>query len=175
MNPAALDRPHTTRLASANRRRARACDDEREPRPAARFLARPVPVPDRERALGRRTEEQLDDVPTVAESRGSVPGAQEDLPFATLAPAVASAAGHAPDILPVLIDQLADLSRVQARARSDIGDRSAEPNIVAQNLHTVWILEDVFDVSLTNAEASVDIPTIVGLVSFSHLPSAPCN
>jgi len=111
----------------------------------------------------------------VAKSRGSVPGAQEDLPLAALAPAVASAAGHTPDILPVLIDQLADLTRVQPGARSNIGDRSAEPNIVAQDLHTVWILEDVFDVSLTNAEASVDIAAIVGLVPFSHLPSTPCK
>jgi hypothetical protein len=94
------------------------------------------------------------------------------LALAALAAAVfgPASADYPPHILPVLLDQFADLPRVQAGGRSDIGDRAAEADIIADNFDATRVLEYVFHICLADAEASIEISTVVRLVPFSHLP-----
>src|SRR5579885_1331536 len=61
------------------------------------------------------------------------------------------------DVLAIVGNHVADVPRVQARVRAGIGNRAAEAHIVANELGSGGILEQVVDVGLAHAEASVDI------------------
>jgi len=65
--------------------------------------------------------------------------------------------------------------RIQAGLRPHVGNRPAEPNIVAKDLGSYWILEDVVNIRLPNPEPAIDIASVVGLLVVSHVIRSPSN
>jgi hypothetical protein len=66
----------------------------------------------------------------------------------------------------VLIDELADPLGALTGKLPRIGDRAAEPDVVAHIVDAGGVLEQFIDIGLTNAKPSVDISPLVGLVPF---------
>jgi hypothetical protein len=98
------------------------------------------------------------------------------LPFApAFSTSTPRLAGRAHDVVAILIDHVADFPRVQPRVRTDVRDRPAEANVIAHEIDTRWIFEQIVNVGLTNAEASVDVATIVRFSSISHVPCSVRN
>jgi hypothetical protein len=83
--------------------------------------------------------------------------------------------GRAQHILAILVNHLTDFQRVQARLRPDVSDGAAEANIVAHEIDSFGIFEQIIDIGLTDAEAAVDIPTVVGFFAISHVPCSVRN
>ena len=74
---------------------------------------------------------------------------------------------HEPlDVLPVLIDELADPLGTLARVLPGVGDGATEPDIVSHVIDPSGVFEQLIDIGLTNPKPSVDIPPLVGLVPF---------
>ena len=74
---------------------------------------------------------------------------------------------HEPvDIMPVLIDEIGDPLGTLPSVRSGVGDRAAEPDIVAYVIDPRGVFEQLIDIGLTNAKPSVDVSPLVGLVPF---------
>jgi hypothetical protein len=80
-------------------------------------------------------------------------------------------AGCAADVVTILIDQFAEVLRIQSGLRARVGDRAAEPHVVAHGIHARRVLEQIIHVGLTNSKASVDVASIVRVVTISHVLS----
>jgi hypothetical protein len=90
---------------------------------------------------------------------------------AALSTTVLRLPGRAQHVSAIVFDQLTNFSRVHSRLRSDVGHCAAEPNVIADEVHAFGILEQIIDVQLANAKASVDVTTIVRLPTVSHVPA----
>jgi hypothetical protein len=91
---------------------------------------------------------------------------------AFVAAALSNATGHAADIFPVLIDDLAHMLGMESRLRTGVRDRATKPNVVANDVDAVGIFENVLDILLPHAKMSVEIASIMSFVPISH-PCAP--
>jgi hypothetical protein len=69
---------------------------------------------------------------------------------------------HEPvDLFAVLLDELADALGATARVGTDVGDGTAQPDIVSHVVHSIRVFEELVDIGLTNAEAAVEVPSLV--------------
>jgi hypothetical protein len=73
------------------------------------------------------------------------------------------------DVEPVLLDQAVDALGTLAGVGAGIGNGAAEPDIVPYVVDPVGVLEQIVDVSQTNAKTPVDVPSLVRSVPFRHL------
>jgi hypothetical protein len=69
------------------------------------------------------------------------------------------------DVCAVLLDQLADVLGPLAGVGAGIGDCAAEPYVVAHVIRPVGVFEESVDIGLTNAESSVEVPSLVRLAA----------
>jgi hypothetical protein len=81
-----------------------------------------------------------------------------------------SFSGRTHHILAIVFDQMANLERVQSGLRANVGNGAAKPNVVAYEIDTVRVLEQLIDVGLPNAKASVEVATVVRFLTISHVP-----
>jgi hypothetical protein len=79
-------------------------------------------------------------------------------------------AGRAQHSLAILVNHLTNLPRMQSRLRANVGNGAAQAYIVADEINSARILQQIIDVGLPNAKASVDIATIVRFCAISHVP-----
>src|SRR6185503_4525178 len=71
-------------------------------------------------------------------------------------------------VFAIFLDHFTNVTRAQTCLRSVVRDGAAEPHIVAHGVDTAGIFEQIVDILLPDAEASIDIAAIVRLVTFTH-------
>jgi hypothetical protein len=74
----------------------------------------------------------------------------------------------ATDVVAIVLDQLADVLRGFRGVHSSIGNRAAEPYIVANEVGAARVLEELFDVELAHAESSVNVASVVPFLMVAH-------
>jgi hypothetical protein len=75
---------------------------------------------------------------------------------------------YAPDVLTVLLDQLADLAGRFRRFGAGIGHGAAETHVIADVVYALGILEDVLDVELADAIVAVQVASVVRFAMIAH-------
>ena len=70
------------------------------------------------------------------------------------------------DLVPILIDETLDVLAARARLRSRVRYGSAESNVIAYEVRSLWSLERVLHVRLLHLEVTVDIASVVSFPTF---------
>src|SRR5262245_18903506 len=83
-------------------------------------------------------------------------------------------ARYSADVVPVFLDQFADMARGFRGVRSGVGDRTTQSNVIAHVVDSVRILEKVLDVLLPDAKAPVGVTSVVPFAMVAHC-SASCS
>jgi hypothetical protein len=85
---------------------------------------------------------------------------------------VAARTDETVDLQPILLHELMDMFGALAGVGTSVRYGTAEPDIVADIVDSVWILEQVIDVSQPDAKAPIHVPALMRFVPFRHLPFA---
>jgi hypothetical protein len=75
----------------------------------------------------------------------------------------------------VLLDQLANVLRMQPGLRADVSDGATQSHVILDQLGAGWIFEQIVDIGLPDTEASVQIAAVMRFVTFSHVIRSPPN
>jgi hypothetical protein len=92
--------------------------------------------------------------------------------FRTMPILAVSARGFV-DVRPVFVDQLFDVPRGLSGIHAGVGDRAAEAHVVPKVVDPAGVLEELLDVGLADAKATVNVASVVSFLVIAHVLT-PC-